>query len=221
MATFDKSIRVHESSLVDPGAQVGLFTSIWHFCHVEGGAKIGENCSLGQNCYVGNNAVIGHGCRLGNSVAVFSHVELSDFVFCAPYMVFTHIPFPRAAVNRRSVFAKTIVGTGATLGANATVVPGIEIGMGTFLAAGATLTRSTKAWSMMIGTPSRQIGWVSAYGEKIALPLAGEGSWTCPHTADQYILEGEMMRRIAGRPDILSYTPGARLERLKATDLPA
>ena len=205
---------VHPSLIVDPNAQVGAFTSIWHFCHVEGRAQIGENCNLGQNVYVGNNAVVGHGCRLGNSVSVFSHVEMHDFVFCAPFMVFTHIAFPRAAVNRRTTFAKTIVKSGATLGANATVVPGITIGAGTFLAAGSTLTRDTKDWSLMIGSPARQVGWVSAFGEKIPLPLSGVGEWTCPHTFDKYQLASDNMIRHPGPDDILLYQPGKKLDRM-------
>lgn len=216
MASLDDSINVHESSYVDQGARIGKFTSIWHFCHVEPGAVIGENCNLGQNIYVGNNAVIGNACRLGNSVSVFSHVDLGDFVFCAPFMVFTHIAFPRACVNRRSVFKRTVVKTGATLGANSTVVPGIVVGVGTFLAAGSTLTKDTKNWSLMIGTPARQIGWVSAFGEKISLSLRGTGTWTCPHTGDGYRLEGETLHRTAGPTDILRYVPGVRFERPRA-----
>lgn len=210
--------KIHASAFVDLGARVGDFTSIWHFCHVESGASVGENCNLGQNVYVGNNAIVGNGCRLGNSVAIFSHVELGDFVFCAPYMVFTHISFPRAAVSRRSSFQKTIVKTGATLGANSTVVPAITIGMGAFLAAGSTLTKSCKDWALMVGTPARQIGWVSAYGEKIPLPLEGFGEWTCAHTNDVYKLDGGILTRAAGKSDILSYTAGKALVRIPSND---
>lgn len=211
--TLDDSIKVHDSSYVDPGAKVGKFTAIWHFCHIEQGAIVGENCNLGQNVYVGNDAIVGNACRLGNSVSIFSHVELGDFVFCAPFLVFTHIAFPRACVNRRARFERTIVKTGATLGANATVVPGIIVGMGTFLAAGSTLTKSTKDWSLMIGAPARQIGWVSAYGDKITLPLQGEGTWTCQHTGDVYHLEADSLRRVAADVDILKYTRGVPLQR--------
>ncbi len=208
----------HESAVVDPGARVGDFTSIWHFCHVEGRGGVGENCNLGQNVYIGNDAVVGHACRLGNSVAIFSHVELENFVFCAPFMVFTHISFPRAAVSRRATFRKTLVKIGATLGANSTVVPGVTVGAGTFLAASATLTRNSKDWSLMVGLPARQVGWVSAYGEKIPLPLKGQGSWSCKHTGDNYVLKGAELVRIPGPTDILAYTPGKKLERLKGTD---
>jgi UDP-2-acetamido-3-amino-2,3-dideoxy-glucuronate N-acetyltransferase len=211
-------ISVHPSAIVDPGARVGAYTSVWHFCHVEARAVVGENCNLGQNVYVGNEAVVGHGCRLGNSVSVFSHVELGDFVFCAPFMVFTHISFPRAAVNRRTTFRKTIVKTGASLGANSTVVPGITIGAGTFLAAGSTLTKDCKDWALMIGVPARQVGWVSAYGEKIPLPLTGRGEWRCDHTGDIYVLDESTLVRRPGPQDILKYKFGQRLERMTSRD---
>ena len=206
--------QIHPTATVDEGAKIGAHTAVWHYCHVEADAVVGENCNLGQNVYVGNNAVVGHGCRLGNSLAVFSHVELGDFVFCAPFMVFTHIAFPRACVNRRASFVKTFVKNGASLGANSTVVPGITIGTGTFLAAGSTLTRDCKDWSLMIGTPARQIGWVSAFGEKIPLPLDGSGSWACVHTGDKYTLIETILTRFPGKNDILKYIPGAKLKRM-------
>jgi UDP-2-acetamido-3-amino-2,3-dideoxy-glucuronate N-acetyltransferase len=207
-------IEVHTSSFIDKGAKVGKFTNIWHFCHIEPEAVVGENCNLGQNVYVGNKAKVGNGCRLGNSVSVFSHVEIEDFVFCAPFMVFTHISFPRASVSRKEVFLKTLVKTGSTLGANSTVVPGVTVGVGTFLAAGSTLTKSTKDWSLMVGVPARHVGWVSAYGDKIPLPLSGHGEWKCPHTGDVYILEDSDLARTPGAYDILKYCPGEKLERM-------
>ncbi len=209
----NSTIFVHPSAVIDDGAKIGAFTSIWHFSHLEGSAVVGENCNLGQNTYIGNRAIVGNGCRLGNSVSVFAHVELQDFVFCAPFMAFTHIAFPRAAVSRRSVFDKTLVKTGATLGANSTVVPGITVGTGTFLAAGAVLTKSSKDWSLMIGAPARQVGWVSAYGDRVDLPLSGSGEWQCPHTGDVYVLDGGDLCRRPGPLDILQYVPGKKLER--------
>lgn len=208
----------HESSFVECGAIIGDFTSIWHFCHIEAKAIIGENCNLGQNVYVGNNAIIGNACRIGNSVGVWSHIELGDFVFCGPFMVFTHIGFPRAAVNRHGIFKKTIVQDGVTFGANSTVVPGITIGMGAFIAAGAILTKSCKCWALMIGNPARQIGWVSAYGEKIPLPLSGQGEWRCRFTGDIYILYNEILTRHPGKIDILKYIPGEELKRFIGTE---
>ena|SRR5712671_6343614 len=206
---------VHPTAVVDEGAKVGKFTKVWYFSHVEAGASVGENSSLGQNTYVGHNAVVGNACRIGNSVSIFSHVELEDFVFCAPYMVFTHISFPRAAVDRHAVFKKTLVKTGTTLGANSTVVPDITCGVGTFLAAGATLTKSSKDWSLMVGSPARQVGWVSAFGEKIDLPLSGVGEWRCKHTGDSYVLNSSHLIRCPGPKDILKYIPGERLVRMK------
>ena len=214
MQNDDPTVFVHPTSVVNVGAKIGSYTKIWYFSHVEANAVIGENSSFGQNTYVANNAVVGNACRIGNSVSIFSHVELEDFVFCAPYMVFTHISFPRAAVNRHAVFRKTLVKTGTTLGANSTVVPDVTCGMGTFLAAGATLTRSSKDWSMMVGTPARQVGWVSAFGEKIDLPMSGSGDWRCEHTGDVYVLDGEELIRHPGPRDILKYVPGQRLERM-------
>ncbi|MDI4237144.1 N-acetyltransferase [Bradyrhizobium sp. Arg237L] len=205
---------VHQTAVVEDGAKVGDFSNVWYFSHVAPGAVIGENCSLGQNTYVERNAIVGNACRLGNSVSIYSHVELEDFVFCAPYMVFTHIAFPRAAVNRHAVFRKTLVRTGTTLGANSTVVPDITCGAGTFLAAGATLTKSTKDWSKMVGTPARQVGWVSAFGENIDLPLTGHGEWRCKHTDDLYVLNGSDLVRSPGPSDILKYVPGQRLVRM-------
>ena len=207
-------IYVHPSAIVDPGATVGAFTSVWHFCHIERRAVVGENCNLGQNVYVGNDAIVGNGCRLGNSVSVFAHVELGDFVFCAPFMVFTHISFPRAAVSRRNIFRKTIVKTGASLGANATVVPGVTVGAGAFLAAGATLTKDCGDWALMVGSPARQVGWASAYGEKIPMPLKGQGTWTCKRTGDVYVLTDTGLIRHPAKHDILQYKFGQKLERM-------
>jgi UDP-2-acetamido-3-amino-2,3-dideoxy-glucuronate N-acetyltransferase len=175
---------VHPTAVVEEGAEVGKFTKIWFFSHVAPGAVIGENCSLGQNTYVERNAIVGNACRLGNSVSIYSHVELEDFVFCAPYMVFTHISFPRAAINRHAVFQKTLVKTGSTLGANSTVVPNVTCGVGTFLAAGATLTKNSRDWSMMVG--SRRVASAgSVPSEKKWIypsPVAANGDASTPAT---------------------------------------
>lgn len=199
---------------MDIGAVIGDYTSIWHYSHIESKATIGENCNLGQNTYVGNNAKVGNACRLGNSVSIFSHVELEDYVFCAPFMVFTHIGFPRAAVSRHSVFEKTIIKRGVTLGANSTVVPGVIVEEGAFVGAGSVLTESCKAWALMVGVPARHVGWVSAFGEKIPLPLMGSGEWICCHTGDLYRLDEDRMVREPGSRNILSYLPGVKLERI-------
>jgi UDP-2-acetamido-3-amino-2,3-dideoxy-glucuronate N-acetyltransferase len=210
---MDDSVYIHDSARVDCGATIGAFTSVWHFSHVESTAIVGENCNLGQNTYVGNNAIVGNACRLGNSVSVFNNVELEDFVFCAPFMVFTHIGYPRAAVTRRGAFQKTLVKTGATLGANSTIVPGVTVGNGGFIGAGSVLTKSCKDWALMVGIPARQVGWVSAFGERIPLPISGDGRWMCGHTGDRYVLSDGLVIREPGADDILRYRPGVRLQR--------
>lgn len=213
---MDSKPFVHETATVDDGAIIGCYTSIWHYSHIERIARIGENCNLGQNTYVGNNAIVGNGCRIGNSVSIFSHVELKDFVFCAPFMVFTHVGYPRAAVNRHSVFEKTLIRAGATLGANCTVVPGITVGEGAFIGAGSVLTKPCKDWALMVGVPARQVGWVSAFGDRIPLDVAGAGQWMCPHTGDVYRLDGNNLNRESGEVDILKYVAGQKLRRPKA-----
>lgn len=204
---------VHKTATVDDGASIGDYTSIWHYSHIEREGRVGENCNLGQNTYVGNNAVVGNACRIGNTVSIFSHVELEDFVFCAPFMVFTHIGYPRAAVNRHSVFEKTLIQSGVTLGANCTVVPGITVGKGAFVGAGSVLTKSCKAWALMVGVPARHVGWVSAFGERIPLDISGVGQWMCPNTGDVYRLDGNDLHRESGEVDILKYVAGQKLRR--------
>lgn len=211
-------VNIHLTATVSDSAQIGPYTSIWHYCNVERTAVIGENCNLGQNCYVGNNAVVGNGCRLGNSVSVFNNVILEDFVFCAPFMAFTHISFPRSIVKRHHVFEKTLVKRGATLGANSTITPGVTIGEGAFIGGGAVVSKNCKAWGLYVGVPAKQVGWVSAYGEKIDLPLQAETgdykTWTCPHSDDRYTLEGDTLRRRVYGNDVLEYEYGRRYERL-------
>ncbi|MDF1877992.1 N-acetyltransferase, partial [Sulfurimonas sp. SAG-AH-194-L11] len=187
---------------------------IWHFCHLDTGAIVGENCNLGQGVYIGQSGIVGNACRLGNNVAIFSNVILEDFVFCAPYMVFTHISFPRACISRKDIFDKTLVKTGATLGANSSIIPGVTIGMGAFVGAGAVVTKSCPDWSLVVGTPAKHIGWVSAYGNKIPLPLSGYGEWVCANTNDKYILNANELTRVPGEIDILEYRPAERYNRL-------
>ena len=207
-------LQLHSSAIVTPGAKVGDFTSIWHFCRIRERAVIGENRNLGQNVYVGNEAVVGNSWRSGNSVSISSHVELGDLVFCAPFMVFTHISFPRAAVNHRAAFLKPIVQTGASLGENFMVVP-VTVGRGTFLAAGSTLTKGSKDWSLMLGSPARQSGWVSAYRERLSLPT-GSGEWMRKHSGDVYVLEDSILARQPGQNDILKYVFGEKQKRVQS-----
>jgi UDP-2-acetamido-3-amino-2,3-dideoxy-glucuronate N-acetyltransferase len=186
---------IHPSAIVDPGAQFGAGTRIWHFVHVCAGARIGERCSLGQNVFVGNRVAIGNNVKIQNNVSVYDNVFLEDDVFCGPSMVFTNVYNPRSAVTRKDEYRDTVVRRGATLGANCTVVCGVTIGEHAFVAAGAVVNRDVRPFALMAGVPARQIGWMSAFGERVPLPLSGAGEYACPHTGDRYRLAGAELRR--------------------------
>ena len=189
---------VHPSAIVDPGAQLGAGTRVWHFVHVCAGARIGERCSLGQNVFVGNRVTIGNNVKIQNNVSVYDNVTLEDDVFCGPSMVFTNVYNPRSAVTRKDEYRDTVVRRGATLGANCTVVCGITVGEHAFVAAGAVVNRDVKPFALVAGVPARQIGWMSAFGERVPLPLSGSGEHTCRHTGDRYRLAGESLVRERG-----------------------
>ncbi len=187
----------HPSAIVDGGATVGDGTRIWHFVHVSPGARIGERCSLGQNVYVGNDVSIGHNVKIQNNVSVYDAVTLEDDVFCGPSMVFTNVYNPRSAVTRKNEYRRTLVKRGATLGANCTIVCGCTVGEYAFVGAGAVINRDVPAFALMVGVPARQVGWMSRFGERLTLPLQGEGEATCPHTGERYRLEGGAVRLLA------------------------
>jgi UDP-2-acetamido-3-amino-2,3-dideoxy-glucuronate N-acetyltransferase len=187
------AIQIHPTAIVDPGAQIGQGTRIWHWVHICGGARIGERCSFGQNVFVGNDVVIGHNCKVQNNVSIYDAVTLEDDVFCGPSMVFTNVHNPRAAVIRKDEYRRTRVKRGATIGANATLVCGVTLGEYAFIAAGAVVTRDVKPYALMAGVPARPIGWMSQHGERLDLPLTGQGSARCPHTGITYILQGEQV----------------------------
>ena len=168
---------VHASSFVDEGAVVGAGTRIWHFCHVNAGAVIGERCSLGQNVVVMPGTRIGNNVKIQNNVSIYEGVELEDDVFCGPSMVFTNVMNPRSHVSRKHEYRRTLVRRGASIGANATVVCGVEIGAYAFVGAGAVVARNVAPHALVVGVPARQIGWVCQCGERLGgVPLAGEGT---------------------------------------------
>ena len=179
---------IHPSAIVDPGAQIGEGTRIWHWVHVCGGARIGRDVSLGQNVFVGNRVVIGDRCKIQNNVSVYDNVTLEEGVFCGPSMVFTNVYNPRAAVARKAEYRRTLVKQGATIGANATIVCGSTVGRYAFVGAGAVVQKDVPDFALVVGVPARQIGWMSRFGERLALPLAGDGEAGCPHTGDRYLL---------------------------------
>lgn len=157
---------VHNTSVIDDNVKIGEGTKIWHFSHVQSGAEIGENCSFGQNVNVSNNVKIGNGCKVQNNVSIYEGVELEDYVFCGPSMVFTNDLTPRAKYPKgREGYKKTILHTGATVGANATIVCGHEIGEWAMIAAGAVVTKDVESHALMAGVPAKQIGWVCECGE--------------------------------------------------------
>jgi len=187
------TVSVHTSAIVDPGASLGDGTSVWHFAHVCGGARIGARCTLGQGVYVGNDVVIGDNVKIQNNVSVYDAVTLEDDVFCGPSMVFTNVHNPRAAVPRKAEYRRTLVRRGATLGANCTVVCGTTVGEFAFVGAGAVVSRDVPPFALVVGVPARRIGWMSRHGERLDLPASGEGSARCPATGETYLLQGEQL----------------------------
>lgn len=186
---------IHPSAIVDPGAQIGEGTRIWHWVHVCGGARIGREVSLGQNVFVGNRVVIGDRCKIQNNVSVYDNVTLEEGVFCGPSMVFTNVYNPRALIERKSEYRDTLVRKGATLGANCTIVCGVTIGEFAFIGAGAVVNKDVKPYALMAGVPAKQLGWMSEYGEQIPLPVDGQGTYTCSHTGDRYVLDGGSLHK--------------------------
>lgn len=176
----------HESAYIDEGVQIGVGTKIWHFSHVQKGARIGEGCSLGQNVNIGPNVTIGNYCKIQNNVSVYEGVELEDYVFCGPSMVFTNVRMPRCKYPQRDsqLYAKTFVKTGASIGANATIVCGHTIGRHAMIAAGAVVTSNVPDHALMMGVPAKQKGWVCECGEI----LAKCDYYTCSNCGRRYVV---------------------------------
>jgi len=187
---------VHPSAIIDEGAQIGDDSRVWHFVHVCAGARIGSGVSLGQNVFVGNQVVIGDRCKIQNNVSVYDNVTLEEGVFCGPSMVFTNVYNPRSLVERKNEYRDTFVKKGATLGANCTIVCGVTIGAFAFVGAGAVVTRDVPAYALMVGSPARQIGWMSEFGERLDLPLQGDGQAACSHTGVRYRLQADMVVKL-------------------------
>jgi UDP-2-acetamido-3-amino-2,3-dideoxy-glucuronate N-acetyltransferase len=164
---------VHESSYVDEGAEIGEGTKIWHFCHIMGGAKIGKKCSIGQNVNIGSRAVIGNGVKIQNNVSVYDDVIIEDDVFCGPSCVFTNVINPRAFIERKNEYRKTVVKKGASIGANATIVCGVTIGEYALVGAGSVVTRDVPAYGLVYGSPARLHGTVGADGNKVSANSEG------------------------------------------------
>lgn len=183
----------HETAVIDEGCEIGEGTKIWHFSHVMPNCKLGKNCNLGQNVVISPEVVLGNNVKIQNNVSIYTGVTCDDDVFLGPSMVFTNVINPRSAVNRRSQYAKTHVGQGASIGANATIVCGHDIGKFAFIGAGAVVTKNVPDYALVVGNPSRQIGWMSEYGHR--LEFNAQGIAICPESSQEYKLENNLVVR--------------------------
>ena len=184
----------HESAIIDEGCNIGKDTKIWHFSHIMTGCTIGEACNLGQNVVVSPGVKLGKNVKVQNNVSIYEGVTCEDDVFLGPSMVFTNVINPRSAVPRRNEYKKTFVGRGATIGANATIVCGHDIGAFALIGAGAVVTKTVPAFALVVGNPARQIGWVSEYGHRLVFDTYNKA--ICPESNQEYIFEDKTVKRI-------------------------
>lgn len=188
------SFLVHPTAVIDADCRIGEGTKIWHFSHIMSGCRIGKNCNIGQNVVISPDVVLGNNVKVQNNVSVYTGVTCDDDVFLGPSCVFTNVTNPRSAVNRKSQYAKTHVGKGATIGANATIVCGHDIGEYAFIGAGAVVTKNVPAYALLVGNPARQTGWMSEYGHR--LHFDSEGIAVCPESGEKYQLRDNRVSRL-------------------------
>jgi len=184
----------HPSAIVDEGCNIGAGSKIWHFSHIMAGCTLGEKCNIGQNVVVSPGVILGNNVKVQNNVSIYEGVTCDDDVFLGPSMVFTNVTNPRSAVNRRGQYSKTHVGKGVSIGANATIVCGHDIGEYAFIGAGTVVTKTVLPFALIVGNPGRQIGWMSEYGHR--LEFSQEGIAVCPESAQEYQLENQQVIRI-------------------------
>lgn len=189
------SYSVHPSSYIDEGCSIGEGTKIWHFSHIMSGAILGQHCNIGQNVVISPGVTLGNNVKVQNNVSVYTGVTCDDDVFLGPSCVFTNVLNPRSAVNRKNQYAETRVGRGATIGANATIVCGHDIGKFAFIGAGAVVTRNVPDYALIVGNPGRQIGWMSEFGHRLDFDTAGIA--TCPESGQSYRLAGGRVERLS------------------------
>ena len=190
----ETSFFAHPTAVIDEGCIIGDGTKIWHFSHIMSNCKIGNNCNLGQNVVVSPEVVLGNNVKVQNNVSIYTGVICEDDVFLGPSMVFTNVINPRSAVNRKNQYAKTLVGRGATIGANATIVCGNEIGKFAFIGAGAVVTKRVPNYALVVGNPAKQTGWMSEFGHR--LKFIGTGKAVCPESGETYTLENGIVKKI-------------------------
>jgi UDP-2-acetamido-3-amino-2,3-dideoxy-glucuronate N-acetyltransferase len=184
----------HESAFIDEGCKIGKGTKIWHFSHIMSNCTLGENCNIGQNVVISPDVILGKNVKVQNNVSIYTGVVCEDDVFLGPSMVFTNVMNPRSAVSRRGEYLKTVVKKGASIGANATIVCGHDIGEFAFVGAGAVVTKHVPAYALVVGNPARQMGWMSEFGHRLEFNSAG--SATCPESGDKYQLENNSVVKI-------------------------
>ncbi len=185
---------VHPSAVIDDQCSIGKGSKIWHFTHVMTGALIGENCTIGQNVFIAQHVEVGNNVRIQNNVSLYEGVICEDDVFLGPSVVLTNVINPRSIINRRNQFKNTIIRKGATIGANATIICGIEIGSHAFIGAGAVVTKSAPAYSLIVGNPGRQVGWMSEYGCKLKFDAMNKA--VCSESGQEYLLQNNTITRI-------------------------
>ena len=189
----DRAFFAHETAVVDDGCKIGKGTRIWHFSHIMSGAVLGENCNLGQNVLVSDDVILGDNVKVQNNVSIYTGVICEDDVFLGPSMVFTNIVNPRSAVVRKGDYVKTLVGKGASIGANATIICGNTLGEFCFIGAGAVVTKDVPAYALVVGTPGKQVGWMSEYGHRLHFDDVGLA--ICPESGEKYELKnGEVSK---------------------------
>lgn len=184
----------HPSAVIDEGCIIGKGTKVWHFSHIMSNCTIGENCNIGQNVVISPAVIIGNNVKIQNNVSIYTGVTCEDDVFLGPSMVFTNVNNPRSAINRRDQYSKTVVKKGASIGANATIVCGHDIGRFAFIGAGAVVTKNVPDYALVVGNPAKQMGWMSEYGHR--LKFDGDGLATCPESKQQYKLSANRVSRI-------------------------
>lgn len=191
----EKKYFSHPSAIIDEGCQIGDGTKIWHFSHVMPNCKIGERCNIGQNVVISPDVILGRNVKVQNNVSIYTGVICEDDVFLGPSMVFTNVTNPRSAVNRKNQYARTVVKKGASIGANATIVCGHDIGEFAFIGAGAVVTKNVPAYALVIGNPAKQTGWMSEYGHKLNFNKEGEA--TCPESGEKYLLRQGTVKKVS------------------------
>lgn len=189
-----ENIYIHPTAVIDDGARIAEGAKIWHFSHIMSNCEIGKGCNIGQNCVIFPNVILGANVKVQNNVSIYEGVTCDDDVFLGPSMVFTNVINPRSAVNRRGQYAKTHVGKGASIGANATIVCGNAIGTYAFIGAGAVVTKEVLPYSLVVGNPAKQIGWISEYGHR--LEFDGSGVAICPESKEIYQLSGNVVKKL-------------------------